>query len=125
LTTRQLLFVCAVIAATSCSKGYDTPTSPSSSNPIPAGPTTVLIPSGTAASNAGPGFAPTPITVAAGTTVTFGNNDGTLHTSTSDAPGWNLSLNAHASGAVKLDTPGTYTYHCNIHAFMKGTVIVQ
>jgi plastocyanin len=30
-----------------------------------------------------------------------------------------------ASSSVKFDTPGTYTYYCLIHPFMRGTVTVQ
>ena len=29
------------------------------------------------------------------------------------------------SASVKFDTPGTYTYYCLIHPFMRGTVTVQ
>jgi plastocyanin len=29
------------------------------------------------------------------------------------------------SSSVKFDTPGTYTYYCLIHTFMRGTVTVQ
>ena len=29
------------------------------------------------------------------------------------------------SSSVKFDTPGTYTYYCLIHPFMRGTVTVQ
>ena len=124
--TRQVVFAFALIsvfAAASCSKGYGTPTSPSTQ--IPAGPSTVLVPSGTAGSNAAPGISPPPLTVAVGTTVTWGNNDSTQHTTTSDAPGWNQALNPGGTATMKFDTPGTYTYHCTIHSFMKGTIVVQ
>jgi plastocyanin len=30
-----------------------------------------------------------------------------------------------ASSSVKFDTPGSYTYYCLIHPFMRGTVVVQ
>ena len=30
-----------------------------------------------------------------------------------------------SSGKVTFDTPGTYTYYCLIHPFMKGTVTVK
>ena len=29
------------------------------------------------------------------------------------------------SASVKFDTPGTYTYYCLIHPFMRGTITVQ
>jgi plastocyanin len=121
---RSFILAAAVFAVTSCSNGYNnSPTNPTTQ--IPAGPTTVLVPNGTAGSNAAPGFSPTPLTVAAGTTVTWGNNDSTTHTTTADGGNWNLTFSPGATTTVKFDTPGTYAYHCSIHPFMKGTVVVQ
>jgi plastocyanin len=115
------------LSVASCSKksggDYSTPTSPST--PIPAGPTTVLVPAGAASLGQAPGYAPTPLTVAVGTIVTFGNNDNAQHTATSDGPGWNLSLAPGATGTFQFGSAGTFTYHCTLHAFMRGTVVVQ
>jgi plastocyanin len=118
---RPAVLLLALLTAASC--GKSSPTQPTT--PIPAGPSTVLVPNGTAGSGSGPGFNPTPLTVAVGTTVTWGNNDSTTHTTTSDAAGWNFSVNAGNTATVKFDTPGTFAYHCTIHSFMKGTVVVQ
>jgi plastocyanin len=119
-----LLTACA-LAAAGCSKSdYSSPSSPSS-QPIGAGTNVVLVANGTALSNQGPGYAPTPVTVAAGTTVTFGNNDAYMHTSVADGGAWNMTLDPGKTGTVTLATPGTYTYHCSIHGFMKGTIVVQ
>jgi plastocyanin len=122
-----ILFVCTCLAgAAACGSNYNTPTPTSpGQTPIAAGPSVVLVPSGTAGNNSAPGYAPTPLTVSVGTTVTWGNNDGTQHTATSDSNLWNVSLAPGATGSFKFDTPGTYTYHCNIHSFMKGTIIVK
>jgi OOP family OmpA-OmpF porin len=114
-----------LVSAAACGSSYNSgPTGPSQ-EPIAAGPNIVLVPSGTASSNRAPGYAPTPLTVAAGTTVTFGNNDGTSHTATADNGAWNVSLAPGQTGTAKLTTPGMYTYHCTIHAFMTGTIVVQ
>lgn len=118
---RSIGLLLAALVIASC--GKSSPTSPTT--PIPSGPSTVLVPNGTATSNSGPGFNPTPLTVAVGTTVTWGNNDSTTHTTTSDAAGWNATFNAGATTTVKFDTPGTFAYHCTIHPFMKGTIVVQ
>ena len=49
----------------------------------------------------------------------------TTHTATADNGAWNISLTPGQTNTTTLATPGTYTYHCTIHAFMKGTIIVQ
>ena len=121
---RSIILAGLLLSVTACSSSYgNTPTNPTTQ--IPAGPTTVLVPNGAAGATAGPGFSPTPLTVAVGTTVTWGNNDGAQHTTTSDAAGWNLALSPGATQTFKFDAPGTYAYHCSIHSFMKGTIVVQ
>ncbi len=71
-------------------------------------------------------FAPNSITVKAGQAVTFTNNDPVAHTSTSADGGWDSGeIPAGSSYTTMLQQPGTYTYHCSIHPFMQGTVIVQ
>ncbi|MBV9582659.1 MAG: cupredoxin domain-containing protein [Chloroflexi bacterium] len=70
-------------------------------------------------------FGPKSLTVKPGQSVTFTNNDSVAHTTTSSAwdsgqiaPGASYTLTAPS-------TPGTYTYHCSIHPFMTGTLIVE
>jgi len=71
-------------------------------------------------------FVPGTITIQAGTTVEWTNNDPLSHSVTSDD-------GSFASGLIgsgrkwrhTFATPGTYTYHCTPHPFMKGTVIVR
>jgi plastocyanin len=121
-----IMIVCACLTGAACGSGYgtQTPTAPGQA-PIAAGPTVVLVPAGTADGNSAPGFSPTPLTVPVGTTVTWGNNDGTRHTATSDSALWNVALAPGATGGFRFDTPGTYTYHCSVHGFMKGTIVVK
>ena len=65
-------------------------------------------------------FNPGELTVAAGTTVRWVNQDGVTHT---DGV-WNGSLSSGGTFEFTFDTPGTYGYICNIHSTMQGTVIV-
>jgi plastocyanin len=83
-------------------------------------------------------FSPSTITVAAGTTVTWTNDDSAVHDVTStDGPGTDATTTSTFASA-KLsqgDTfsftfaqPGTYYYECTIHAAMAtmhGVVIVK
>jgi plastocyanin len=74
-------------------------------------------------------FAPTPLQVTAGTTVTIANQDGVAHTATStgDVPAAfdTGDLDKGATATVTLDQPGSYTYHCDIHNYMKGEIVVR
>jgi plastocyanin len=70
-------------------------------------------------------FGPASISVAAGSTVTWTNQDGTAHTVTADDGSFDSgSLAPGATFSQTFDTPGTYTYHCAIHSSMTGTVTV-
>jgi plastocyanin len=76
------------------------------------------------------GFSPASVTVPAGTTVTWNNMTAVPHTSTSDAGDpttWDSGIIATPGGTFSFTftTAGTNPYHCNIHSFMHGTVIVS
>jgi plastocyanin len=60
-----------------------------------------------------------------GSTITWMNNDSTQHTVTSDTSQFDSGILAPGGMfAFTFTQPGTFTYHCNIHTFMKGTVTV-
>jgi plastocyanin len=72
---------------------------------------------------------PATITVKPGTAVTWTNRDTVSHTVTSDA-GQAQSFDSNTIApngtfSVTFAKAGTYTYHCNIHASMHGTVVVS
>jgi plastocyanin len=76
-------------------------------------------------------FDPATLTVPAGTTVTWTNEDPMDHTVTSGAAGepdgaFDEPLGAEG-GTVELDLdePGTIVYHCTIHPEMVGRIEVQ
>lgn len=72
-------------------------------------------------------YKPAQITVAAGTTVEFTNEDSTPHTATSKQSGAfeTGSIDTGKSAKVILEKPGTYAYFCAFHPFMKGTIKVE
>jgi plastocyanin len=71
-------------------------------------------------------FAPPDLTVAAGTTVTWKNDDGEVHRVADDH-------NAFSSAALDTDdsfshtfaTAGVYHYFCTIHPYMVGKIVVK
>ncbi|HEX9084385.1 MAG TPA: plastocyanin/azurin family copper-binding protein [Gemmatimonadaceae bacterium] len=72
-------------------------------------------------------FNPGRIQVAPGATVEFTNNDGITHniTFSSNAITGATDFATGSRAVVMPTTPGTYAYHCTIHAGMAGTVTVQ
>ena len=72
-------------------------------------------------------YGPPSLTVAVGATVKFTNQDSTPHTATSKEPGGFESgpIDTGKSATIKLDKPGTFTYYCVFHPFMKGTITVK
>lgn len=71
-------------------------------------------------------FAPTPLTVKAGSTVTWTNLDDEPHTVVSDTGLFKSgAMDTNESFSFKFDRPGTYRFTCSIHPRMVGTIVVQ
>lgn len=71
-------------------------------------------------------FEPVSITVSAGTTVTWINNDGSNHIIQIKAGDKSPRLRHGANWSHNFATPGEYPYICAIHGErMSGTIIVQ
>jgi plastocyanin len=105
--------------------------SKASSPPKPSGassqPASGVSASGRAVKISGFKFAPATLTVKRGARVTVTNDDSTAHTATAD-DGNSFdtgSLDPGASQAISVAKPGSYAYHCSIHPFMKGTLVVD
>ena len=116
----SLLALAAALFVAACSKssGPSSPYGATSAPSAPAPANTVVM--------ANIAFSPTSITVAAGTTITWQNNDGVDHTSTSDNGVWDTGTIAPGqSKTTVFNTPGTFTYHCTVHPMMTGTVVVH
>lgn len=71
-------------------------------------------------------FDPSSLTVKEGTTVTWTNNDPTVHTVTSDTGVFDSGDMAQGTTySYTFTTAGTYVYHCTPHhARMSGTIVV-
>ena len=71
-------------------------------------------------------FVPASITISAGQSITWTNADPVAHTSTSDNKVWDSgSLSPNGTFSTTFSQPGTYAYHCTIHPFIRGTVVVN
>jgi plastocyanin len=71
-------------------------------------------------------FDPDGLTVPAGTTVTFTNEDGATHTATADDESFDTGdLEQGDSSEVTLDEAGEIAYFCLIHNYMTGTITVE
>jgi len=71
-------------------------------------------------------FEPAVVTIHPGERVAFVNDDDDAHTATADDNSWDSEGLNRAERWVHVFTKaGTYTYHCTVHPFMKGTIVVQ
>jgi plastocyanin len=72
-------------------------------------------------------FAPASLTVSPGQSITWTNTDPVAHTATSDDNLWDSGGLPPPNGSFStmFSEPGTYAYHCSIHPFMRGTIVVQ
>ena len=135
-----------VLAACGGSSGGSGSSTPASSPTAASGGSSAPASSPTSASGGGSSavsiadfaFSPQTLTVPAGTTVTWTNNDGAPHTVTStDGPSTSAqttgvfdsgNLGSGQTFSFTFDKPGTFYYVCTLHAAqasMHGTVVVQ
>jgi plastocyanin len=71
-------------------------------------------------------FVPARLTVDAGAVVRFVNDDGEAHTVTAvDKSFDSEGLDTDAQWTHRFAKPGTYAYFCELHPYMKGTIVVR
>jgi len=71
-------------------------------------------------------FSPADLTVSVGTKVTWTQDDSTPHTIVSNSGVFKSgTLNRGDKFSFTFTEPGTYPYHCGIHASMVGKIIAQ
>jgi plastocyanin len=69
-------------------------------------------------------FKPHALGVAKGTTVVFANASGTAHTATDSGVFDTGRIKPGRSVSVRFKQKGTFSYHCKIHPFMHGKIVV-
>ena len=70
-------------------------------------------------------FSPSTLTIQKGANVTWRNDDSVEHQVTSDSQAFTSPLfGTGGTYTYQFNTTGTFPYHCSIHSYMKGTVVV-
>jgi plastocyanin len=116
----KLNFGSAAILATALALAAGTrPNLAASPSEKPASPATVKIDNFS--------FGPANITIPAGTTVTWTNNDDVPHVVTSDDNKMfkSKALDTDDRFSFTFTKPGTYNYYCAIHPKMTAKIVVQ
>jgi plastocyanin len=93
----------------------------------------VLIVEGSSSPTISKPYDPSPLTVKTGTSVTWTNNDSSIHTVTSGLPEkgdvgtlFDSSLINPGNTFVHVfDKQGTFDYSCTLHPFMHGQIVVK
>ena len=93
----------------------------------------VLIVEGSSSPTISKPYDPSPLTVKTGTSVTWTNNDSSIHTVTSGLPEKGDVGTLFDSGLISpgnnfvhvFNKQGTFDYSCTLHPFMHGQIIVK
>jgi amicyanin len=106
--------------ALAASYGHKAPPTTATTNPDAAATATVQIDNFN--------FTPKELSIKAGTTVTWVNNDDVPHTATAegDTPLFDSkALDTDDKYSFTFTQPGTYHYYCKVHPHMRGTIVVK
>jgi plastocyanin len=69
-------------------------------------------------------FTPKTLRVSKGARVIFSNSSGTTHTATDKGVFDTGHIRGGKSATVRFGQKGTFAYHCKIHPFMHGKIVV-
>src|SRR6266566_2848794 len=130
-----LMAVLAVATACGSSSNGGGTSSPAASTPATSTPASSAAPASGGSATIGGGstveikkfmFAPMTLTVSVGATVTWKFEDSTPHTVAADDNSFTSSPMSNGQTYTHtFDTAGTVKYHCSIHPFMTGTIVVK
>jgi plastocyanin len=77
-------------------------------------------------SGSGFAFSPSSVTIGRGGRVAFSNPSSAPHTFTADGGAFDSGIVPPGGGfSFTFQAAGSYAYHCNIHTYMHGTIIVR
>ena len=131
----------ALLALSACATAQEGATDTGNTAPTPAGASE---PAGSAPAAGGGGcsvssdaaavtvnvqnfaFDPPEVTAGVGETIGWTNADSAPHTATTDDGACDTgNIAQNATAGLVFDAAGTYTYHCNVHPNMTGTITIQ
>jgi plastocyanin len=116
--SRLVIVLALVVLVSACGGSSNDTATPQPSKPASSASDTITIQDFK--------FGPATLTVKHGAKVTVANSDSTTHTATADGGAFDTGdLDPGASKTITLSKAGTYPYHCQIHSFMKGTIVVS
>ena len=115
-----LLMIAFLAGCGGVSANTPSPTPTPTPTPVPA---TVVV-SIIVDSNGNFAFSPSTITISVGTTVVWKNTTSAPHTVTGNGFG-SGTIPSGGTYSFTFTQAGTYAYHCMIHPYMMGTVIVK
>jgi plastocyanin len=121
-----LLVACGASSPATSSASPSAPAATATSQPTTTGAASKVVQVKIVEVNNQYRFQPATLTIAKGTQVVWTNSSDAPHTVTSDtnAFGTTSNLNANQTFMTTFSTAGTFTYHCSIHTYMKGTITV-
>ena len=70
-------------------------------------------------------FKPGTLSIGAGSRIVFSNTSSRTHTATRGGSFDTGRIKAGKSVAITFNRRGTFAYHCKIHPFMKGKIVVE
>lgn len=70
-------------------------------------------------------FHPPALTISAGSRVVFSNSSKVTHTATAKGAFNTGRIAPGASVGIRFKRRGSFAYHCSIHPFMRGKVVVR
>lgn len=113
------LVVIAVIAGYVLMNQKEAPVAPVTPPAAPTGPQTLNVEMSDMA------FNPASLTIKVGDSVAWTNKDDVSHLITGEGGIASKTISKDGSYSKTFDKAGTYTYMCQIHPSMKGTIVVE
>src|SRR5271170_991151 len=122
-----VLVLAGALLLAACSSGGSGPSGSASSSGSSSGSSSAGAKSSNAITISNFMFSPMSVSVAPGSTVTVTNKDSVAHTLTATGGKFDTGdINGGQSKTFTAPTkPGTYSYICNIHQYMMGTIVVR